>query len=121
MALRFEGKHTRNPSGLHAKVNWFIQKSKWDLVKIEDLYEKVWKNIVHLSEDNEIDGKSTRNSLLSWEKAVSICELIITGSLRPSYKKIKLDDIKNKHWFIKLKDYYNIYVKDGSITKEYFL
>ena len=121
MALRFEGKHTRNPSGLHAKVNWFIRESKWDLVEIRNLYKKVCTNIVHLSEDNEIDGKSTRDSLRSWDKAISICEFIIAGSMRVTYKKIKLDDVKDKHWFIKLKDYYNIYVKDDSITKEYFL
>lgn len=121
MALRFEGKHHRNPSGLHAKVNWFIQESKWDLAKIENLYEKVWKNIVHLSEDNELDCESTSSSLLSWEKAVSICEFIITGSVRPSYKKIKLDNVKNKHWFIKLKDYYDTYISNEAITKEYFI
>lgn len=121
MALKFEGKHHRNPSGLHAKVNWLIQESKWDLAKIENLYKKVCINISHLSEDNEIDWKSAGNSLNSWDKAISICEFIITGSVRPSYKKIKLDDIKNKHWFIKLKDYYDTYISNEAITKEYFI
>ena len=120
MSLRFEGKYHRNPSGLHAKVNWFIKESKWDLAKIENLYKKVCINITHLSEDNEIDWKSAGDSLNSWDKAISICEFIITGNVQPSYKKIKLDDIKNKHWFIKLKDYYDTYISNNAITKEYF-
>lgn len=123
MAFIFEGKHHRNPSGLYAKVKWFISNSKWDIIEIEKLYDKIWRNIVHRSEDNEMDGTTTRKALISWEKAVNICRLIINGKDGyPSYIKAdKLADVKHKYWFIKLKDYYDTYISKNGIAREYFL
>ena len=123
MAVRFNGKRHRNPSGLHAKVKWFIRESKWDIVKIEEMYDKIKRKIVHLSEDNELDGKSTYEALHSWDKAIGVCRLIITGKAGyPSYVKAdKLADVKCMHWFIKLKDYYDTYISNNAIAKEYFL
>ena len=121
MAVTINGIHHRNPSGLHAKVKWLIRYSNWDFNKISTVHEKIWKNIVHKSEDNELDADSTRNALVSWEKAVNICHLIIYGKTTYVYKPEKLGNAINKTWFLKLKDYYNIYVKNDSLTKEYFL
>lgn len=41
MALRFEGKHHRNPSSLHAKVNWFIKAYRTRLVLTKEAIEQL--------------------------------------------------------------------------------
>ena len=88
MAVVYNGKHHRNPSGLHNKVKWILSESKWNMDKYKEIRKEICPlgcTIVFGNSPNP-NHKGLRDFFwkASWQHAFAIAGYILTDSKLPS-------------------------------------
>jgi len=97
MAVTYNKKHHRNPSGLNNKVKWMLSESKWDKNKLSDIFNKVY------SENSDSNWPVAYSYALMEIAKVSDFDTSLVEGLSYYIKRNKYDPKINK--IIEVKEY----------------